>query len=477
MEKDKERDGIKQEKERGGYYRNRPKFDDNGPSKLRQYFSKGMTYFLVIAASIVFYFALLRLTNLSDVFGKIVNVLKPILYGLVIAYLLNPIVRKTDQYLIPALENKVKKPEKLSRGAGILLSLIVLVFLITTLSNMLIPELYKSIRDLIVTLPGQLNDVMDKFNAIEIDDSTTGTLVKSAVQEGSQMFQNWLRTDLLKQANEIMSSLTVGVINILSELFNALIGIIVSVYLLFSKETFVRQSKKAVYAILPINRANFLLHLAQKSNEIFGGFIIGKIIDSAIIGVICFLGLTALSMPYTVLVSVIVGVTNVIPFFGPYIGAIPSAILIMLVDPIKGIYFIIFIILLQQLDGNFIGPKILGNSTGLSAFWVIFSILLGGGLFGFMGMLMGVPTFAVIYYIIQMIINNRLEKKNLPAHSKYYDELSYVDDNGEYVFSEEHLMHVQKEEKAEKEAEKATEEKTEEETEEETEKEIEESEE
>ena len=138
-------------------------------------------------------------------------------------------------------------------------------------------------------------------------------------------------------------------------------------------------------------------------------------------------------MPYVVLVSVIVGVTNVIPFFGPYIGAIPSALLIMLADPLKGVYFIIFIFLLQQLDGNFIGPKILGNSTGLSAFWVIFSILLGGGLFGFPGMLMGVPTFAVIYYIIQSIVNRRLEKKDLPVQSDYYDELSYVDDEGTYI--------------------------------------------
>ena len=180
-----------------------------------------------------------------------------------------------------------------------------------------------------------------------------------------------------------------------------------------------------------------VLHLTTKSNEIFGGFIIGKIIDSAIIGVLCFFGLTILNMPYAVLVSVIVGVTNVIPFFGPYIGAIPSAILIMLADPIKGLYFIIFILLLQQFDGNILGPKILGNSTGLSAFWVIVAILLGGGLFGFVGMIMGVPTFAVLYYIVQMIMNYRLERKKLPANSNFYDAMSYVDDDGKYYHSEE----------------------------------------
>ena len=212
-----------------------------------------------------------------------------------------------------------------------------------------------------------------------------------------------------------------------------MIGVIVSVYVLFSKEKFVSQTKKTVYAVFSTRNANAILHLTRKSNEIFGGFIIGKIIDSAIIGVLCFIGISILRMPYVMLVSVIVGVTNVIPFFGPYIGAIPSAVLIMLADPLKGVYFVIFIFLLQQLDGNFIGPKILGNSTGLSAFWVIFSILLGGGLFGFPGMLMGVPTFAVIYYIVQTIVNRRLENKNLPTQSDFYDELSYVDDSGSYV--------------------------------------------
>lgn len=198
------------------------------------------------------------------------------------------------------------------------------------------------------------------------------------------------------------------------------------------------------------SHANVVRIFTQKANDIFGGFLIGKIIDSAIIGVLCFIGLSFLNMPYTMLVSVIVGVTNVIPFFGPYIGAIPSTLLILLANPIKGIYFLIFILLLQQLDGNFIGPKILGNSTGLSSFWVIFSILLGGGLFGFLGMLLGVPTFAVIYYIIELIIDGRLHRKNLPESSDYYDEYSFVDDTGKYVISRE-TMEKKHKEKCEKE--------------------------
>ena len=179
-----------------------------------------------------------------------------------------------------------------------------------------------------------------------------------------------------------------------------------------------------------------VLHITRKSNEIFGGFIIGKIIDSAIIGVLCFIGITILDMPYILLVSVIVGVTNVIPFFGPYIGAIPSTILIALADPLKGLYFLIFIIALQQLDGNVIGPKILGNSTGLSAFWVVFSILLGGGLFGFIGMIIGVPTFAVIYYIVKMVVEEKLKKKKLPPDTEHYGDVEYLEEDGEFTYLE-----------------------------------------
>ena len=369
------------EKERA-YYASRPKLGMGGPSKLRQQFSRGMTFFLVVAASLLFYFALLRMTDISGVLNKVFNVLKPVVYGCVIAYLLNPLVKKIDTYLRPQLEKHMKKPEqalKLTRGIGILASLILMTVLIVTLFNLLIPELYSSIRNMIFTLPGQLNDLIQSLNGIEIDDSTTGKLMKTALEEGTNMLQEWLRTDLLARTNALMTNLTEGVINLLNEIFNALIGVIVSVYILFSKETFSSQCKKCIYAMFSPRHANFVLHLTTKSNEIFGGFIIGKLIDSAIIGVLCFFGLSILDMPYVMLVSVIVGVTNVIPFFGPYIGAIPSTVLIMLSDPLKGIYFVIFILLLQQFDGNILGPKILGNSTGLSAFWVIVAILLGGG--------------------------------------------------------------------------------------------------
>lgn len=287
------------------------------------------------------------------------------------------------------------------------------------------------------TLPGQLNAVMDSFDHIQKEQSPVGAIVENILNHASENIQNWIQTDLLRQMNVLMTNITTGAINVLSEVFNFLVGCIVSVYMLFGKETFAAQIKKMLYAGMQVERANMVLHITRKSNEIFGGFIIGKIIDSAIIGVLCFIGITILDMPYILLVSVIVGVTNVIPFFGPYIGAIPSTILIALADPLKGLYFLIFIIALQQLDGNVIGPKILGNSTGLSAFWVVFSILLGGGLFGFIGMIIGVPTFAVIYYIVKMVVEEKLKKKKLPLDTEHYGDVEYLEEDGEFTYLEE----------------------------------------
>lgn len=425
------------------YYINLPSFGKKGPSKLRQQFNKGMTAFIVIVTCMLFFFALLRVDEISEVVRLIVHILKPVIYGLGIAYLLNPIVKFIERYLEPMLKKqfpKLKKTDRISRGIGIFCAVLIMLAIITALFNMLIPELYRSIRDMVLTVPSQINEALIHITALTSGNSAIGQIVTQALKEATDFLQNWMRTDLLNQVNIVMSNLTEGVINVVTELLNAIIGIIVSVYVLFSKEKFFMQSKKIIYAMFKPGQANMILHLTTKSNSIFGGFIIGKIIDSAIIGVLCFMGLSVLHMPYTLLVSVVVGVTNVIPFFGPYIGAIPSAILIMLSDPRMGIYFIIFIIILQQLDGNVIGPKILGDSTGLSAFWVLFSILLGGGLFGVVGMILGVPTFAVLYYVVNMIVNHQLEKRHLPTETACYDQLSYVNSEGKYVHSTENEM-------------------------------------
>lgn len=428
---------------RGGYYIRQPSMGEGKGSWLRQQFGRSIAIFLAVAACILLYFALLRASQISSAAGTLIGVAKPVIYGLAIAYLLNPIVKLVDKRLLPFLEQKCpnfKKKKQLSRSVGIFLAILFLLAVVVALLNMMIPELYSSIRDMILNVPSQLNRFADGLSEMNRDDSTLGMLLENIMTEVTDFLQNWMRTDLMNSVNALMSSLTFGVINVLKEILNLLIGLIVSAYVLFSKEKFSRQCKKITYALFKPSSANMILHLTIKSNEIFGGFIIGKIIDSAIIGVLCFIGLSILGMPYTMLVSVIVGVTNVIPFFGPYIGAVPSALLILLSDPKMGIYFIIFILALQQFDGNVLGPKILGNSTGLSAFWVVSSILIAGGLFGVPGMILGVPAFAVIYYIVDMLIDHKLEKRKLPTETSVYDEYSYVEADGTFIHADTNIL-------------------------------------
>ena len=431
-----------EQKQSDKIYQKPPVIAKRKPSKFREQVVKIITMFFVVAACILFYFALLRLSEISKTVRMILAVLKPIIYGMVIAYLLNPLVRWVEQKMMHFLEKrfpKFKKKEAFSRGCGIFLAIVLLLVVVVELLNMMIPQLYVSIRDMIFNVPSQMNTFVKAFNKMHSSNTTVGMMLENVIEEATTFVQTWMRTDLMDKVNEWMTQLTAGVVLMVKEILNLIIGIIVSIYILFSKEKFAKQSKKVIYAIFKPDDANLILHLAGKSNEIFGGFIIGKIIDSAIIGVLCFIGLSIMDMPYTLLVSVVVGVTNVIPFFGPYIGAIPSVILILLADPIKGLYFLIFILILQQFDGNILGPKILGNSTGLSSFWVVFSILIGGGLFGIPGMILGVPTFAVIYYIVNMLVNNRLKRKKLPTDTSEYDKYGYVDSDGNYIRTDKNI--------------------------------------
>lgn len=419
------------------FYDKESQFLNKKPSKLREHLGRGMTAFLVIVAGVLFFFALLRLDAIMAGLKKIYEILTPVISGLVIAFLLNPLMNRIEKLLVLGL-SKISRKEKvitkIARVVAITISLLVLLAIVVALFSLLIPELYNSIRDLVLTLPSYISSGIEHVNEMVQADTKAGRFMKDALLQSGDALENWLKSiDVLEQTNVLMTSLTTGVISVVGTIMDLLIGVIVATYVLFSKEKFMRQGRKMVYALAKPKYANQILHIGKKANSIFGGFLIGKIIDSAIIGVLCFIGLSILRMPYSLLVSVIVGVTNVIPFFGPFIGAIPSAILILLVDPIKGVYFIIFVLVLQQLDGNVIGPKILGDSTGLSAFWVIVAILVGGGLFGVMGMIIGVPTFALLYYIVKMSINQKLKQKHLPTETDCYTQQNFVNEDGEFI--------------------------------------------
>lgn len=392
---------------------------------------QAFTIMLIIGIGLLTFFALYRFNAIAEIVGKIFNILAPILYGIAIAYIVNPIMVFWEKKFYVVLSKKmpnIEKTKKVSRGLGIFISLLIAITILFVIFYLVIPELISSVYSLILSIPGQLEEFERFLTGLMDSNSEFSALAQQIITSLTDWFEGWLKNDLFNQ----VTGITTGLFNFVNVLIDIILGFIISVYVLSEKDKFISKSKMIIYACLSRENANAVLDVARKSNRIFSGFISGKLIDSLIIGVLCFIGLSFLKMPYVILVSVIVGVTNVIPFFGPYIGAIPSAFLILLVNPIQGLYFIIFILILQQIDGNIIGPKILGEFTGLSAFWVVFAILLGGGLFGFKGMLLGVPVFAVIYYIAGQIIEHLLHKKNLPVVEEAYADLHHID--SELVF-------------------------------------------
>ncbi len=383
---------------------------------MRRYASMGLTAFCVIAASILFFLVLYKYETVISAVKTVLGILEPIVFGFIIAYLMFPVVKFFEKYLTRGLGNVIrteKKARNISKGLSILLALIFWIALIAVLAVMVIPELYTNISSMIAALPDQIRHTSTEIVEFMQQEGMDSDIVKELTDKALAFFNNWVQTDFFKDMNVLFGHLTTGVISFFSTTFNIIIGIIVAIYVLNGRKTFKRQAKQMIYAAFSEKHAEILIDTLKESNQVFGGFIAGKLVDSLIIGILCFIVLYILKMPYTVLVSVIVGVTNIIPFFGPYLGAVPSAILILLANPAKGLIFILFILILQQVDGNIIGPKILGESTGLSAFWVVFSILLFGGLFGIVGMLIGVPLFAVIYRIISRIVDYRLRKKGL----------------------------------------------------------------
>ena len=427
-----------QNKKETNYYDEKPKLVSDRRSALREQFQKGLGTFVVIAAAIAFYFLFYRLGTIFKGIGHALAALKPVLYGVAIAYLLTPFVNFYDRVLTQFLKKhtKFKRPNTVARIISVIFALLVLIAIILLVFNLLIPQLVENIQNAVYTVPRQIQNLAKKLEAAA-NGSKYKENLSQLMEQGSKTLRDWLTGTLLPKTNSIMEQVTASVINLVKELLNILIGLIVSIYLLYNKEVYAAPAKKAVYALFSTQRATTYVHIGRKANNVFSGFSVGKVVDSLIIGVICFIGLSIINsfytIPYIPLISVVIGVTNIIPFFGPYMGAIPCALLIALNSPVKALVFLAFILVLQQVDGNIIGPKILGSSTGLSSFWVIFSILLFGGLFGFPGMILGVPTFAVIYYLITMTLNQKLEKKNLPIESAYYDPSSYVDQSGKYV--------------------------------------------
>ena len=386
--------------------------------KDNHYFGWGLTAVCVVCAVMLIYDLVFRDSIVMIYTRKLMEILAPILYGMAIAYLLAPIVNWFERVILPRAGSRAGA--KGVRAVSMVLTWVVVFALFYGLLSVLLPELYKSIRQLVgnlTTYYGTIEAWMLRLLENNPD------LARRAQELFNQYYQQafaWLRDNLAPQLQVAVQAVTGGVVGVLVFFKNLFLGIMVSLYLLGSKEHFAAAGCKLCYTFLPEDRAAWFIRGVKATDRIFSGFVRGKLLDSLIIGVLCFIFSSWFQFPYAPLVSVVVGVTNVIPFFGPFLGAIPCAFLILLDSPIKCLYFLVFIFALQQFDGNILGPKILGDSTGLSSFWVIVAILVGGGLWGVAGMFFGVPLFACVYTAVRTYSTYRLKRKGLPTASASY---------------------------------------------------------
>jgi predicted PurR-regulated permease PerM len=422
----------------------------------------------VLAGGMVFFTMLTNMRGVMEVARRIVSLFTPVIYGFIFAYLLTPIMNYFDRKCFRVLLNKAEKRrnakgktrteeeaalhkvkvKRISRNLSTLTTIIVALLCLVGLVSAILPEIMDSVRTLIDRTPVYIRNIQNWDLAFLNGFPEMQENVRSTLQELPARLNSWLQEDVMVWLGEMAGPLTSGIWTAIGSLINILLGLIICVYLLHGKELFAAQGKKSLYAIFSVGGANLIINNLREMHKKFGGFLTGKIIESLVIGALCFIIFTIMDMPYITLISVIIGVTNIIPFFGPIIGAIPCSLLIVVEDPIKCLYFIIIILIIQQVDGNLIGPKILGDNTGLSSFWVIFAIVVGQRMFGFIGLVVGVPVFAFIYAVVKARITGKLEKKSLPADSNYYRNVSHIEkETGEFVFFDESAKPKVKKEK------------------------------
>ena len=406
--------------------------------KDNKYAAIGVTAFSVIFFSALSVYVIFNFGTILGLISSFIKILTPIIDGAALAYILTPVLNYVETRWIGALYRLDKKEmtikrKRRRRSWSILVTYLLFVALLYLFFRLVMPQLILSIKSIIYQLPRYINNleafVTELFTNYPEAEDTVNSFITSYSIELNDTIQN----QLLPQMGGIIGFFSASVVSVIKTFFNLIVGVILSVYLMYSKELLSGQCKKILYALYETKEANRMISGIRYTHSIFSNFIIGKVIDSVIIGFLTFAVTSIVGIPYAVLVSVIIGVTNLIPFFGPFIGAIPSVLLVLMIDPMKALYLLIIVIIIQQLDGNIIGPKILGDSTGLSSFWVIFSITLFGGIFGVPGMLLGVPSFAVIYALVRYKINRKLRHKDMPEATTPYINVGSIEKDGSFI--------------------------------------------
>ena len=375
-----------------------------------------LVLFGALALGICLFFVLFYMDNIRAGFRSILRILMPFIYGAAIAYLLKPVCNVLERWFTKLLSGK--KGSRSARLAGplsVFASILIGILVVAALLMMVIPQVLRSLGGLVVLIQKNLDKFVDWITQYTDEQSVLIHYIENISEGLSDKLGLWIQQEVLPHLQNLVTGVTSGVASLVTVFSNLFIGVIVAVYLLGSRKKFAMQSRLILFSIVKEKWANRIINEITYADRMFGGFINGMLLDSAIIGCICFIFTSIVNVPYGLLVSVIVGVTNLIPFFGPYLGAIPSALLILMVSPVKCIIFLVFIMVLQQIDGNIINPRILGNVTGLSSFWVLFSILFFGGVFGFIGMIIGVPVFAVIYDVVKKLVRWGLRRRGKAA--------------------------------------------------------------
>ena len=404
---------------------------------LKKYFGLGVTIVATGAVTLLIFFCIYKFAALTAAVKKLIGILMPVLVGIVIAYVLSPLYNWLWRKILRLLHHTLKWHGRGAiRCAGILAMTATFLGAGAVLAGLLaliIPQIIMSVSSFASTLPSNLMHVSQSLQKLLANNPEIEETAMSLYAQGVSYIEEWIQNSFTPSMQDAMGYISIGVMSTVSFFKNFFIGLIVAVYLLSGKEKFLSQMTRCTYALFGARWGNVITEYARYANQVFIGFISGKLLDSLIIFLISVVVLNIMNMPYAMLVSVIIGVTNIIPFFGPFIGAIPSFIIILINSPIQSLYFLIFVLALQQFDGNILGPKILGNSTGLPSFWVLFAILLFGGLFGFIGMLIGVPVFAVLTHIFKDILNRRLKQQHLPTETASYAYLDHIDGDGNPV--------------------------------------------
>ena len=400
-----------------------------------RFFKLGAALFTAGAGVILFYFLIRNHGAIKESIGDFIGILMPFIYGFVIAYLLSPIfnalTRRSYHFLIYKTKVKRKKAFRFAKVIGTVGSLLVLAAVIGAFAGLLIPQIVSSVIDLVQILPERLHalgELISKWTG-NINNSEITDIINGSMDNATTVVMNFLKEHIMPGVDTYLGMISQGIMVTLRTLLNLLIGIIAAVYFLNNKEKFKAEARKIIRAFFRRDQSQEIFDFWNFTDKTFSKFIAGKIIDSIIIGIICYILMLILHLPYAALCSTIIGVTNIIPFFGPFIGAVPTSIIIFIQSPIQSGIFIIMILALQQFDGNILGPKILGGAIGIDSFWVMFSIVVFGGLFGFLGMVIGVPVFAVFYYYFKRFVEKRLSRKGLPVATWEYQEFNSYDVN------------------------------------------------